>query len=150
MPSESLPKEPGTYILILRLSRQTTLSVGRLGEFEFPAGWYAYVGSAHGSGGLAARVARHQRASKKLHWHIDYLRCRADLTAVWCATGPARRECVWAEMLVELPGASIPVPRFGASDCRCPAHLIWFSHEPDPDTFGRLAEEPVSAHPFNA
>ena len=27
--------------------------------------------------------------------------------------------------LLELPGASVPVPGFGSSDCRaCPAHLV--------------------------
>ena len=31
-------------------------------------------------GGLDARVARHLRAEKKLHWHIDYLLERASVT----------------------------------------------------------------------
>ena len=149
MVPKGLPKEPGTYVLILRLARQMSLSVGQLGEFELPAGWYAYVGSAHGPGGLASRVARHQRASKKLHWHIDYLRSHADLTAVWYLAAGVKRECTWAKMLAKLPSTSMPVPRFGASDCGCPAHLLWFRKEPDPTAFASLVGDPVSTHSLN-
>ena len=45
--------------------------IGRLGEFHFPAGRYVYTGSARRN--LDARVARHIRHDKALHWHIDYL-----------------------------------------------------------------------------
>jgi len=41
--------------------------------FAIPRGVYLYVGSARGFGGLKARVARHLRAVKKVHWHVDYL-----------------------------------------------------------------------------
>jgi len=33
-------------------------------------------------------------------------------------------ECLIAEAVVQTPGASVPVPRFGASDCRCAGHLV--------------------------
>jgi len=70
----AVPAQPGTYVLVLRLSRATTLRVGRLGEFDFPCGLYLYVDSAQGTGGLRARLTRHWRAHKPLHWHVDYLR----------------------------------------------------------------------------
>jgi len=60
-------------VLILRLPCPATVNVGRLGRVRFPAGWYAYVGSAYGPGGLAARISRHLRPSKPSHWHLDYL-----------------------------------------------------------------------------
>jgi len=139
-----LPEQPGTYALILRLPQPTTISVGKLGTFAFRAGWYAYPGSARGPGGLAARVSRHVRTSKTLHWHIDHLRAHAAPVAVWYATGAERRECRWAKGLAELPGASTPVPGFGASDCRCPAHLILLPARPDRLAFAQIVDGPVS------
>lgn len=139
-----LPEQPGTYVLILRLSHGTTTPVGKLGEFTFPAGWYAYAGSARGPGGLAARISRHRRKSKRRHWHIDYLRPHAELTAVWYTVGPSKAECSWAKVLSELPGVSVPAPCFGASDCRCPTHLIRFPAAPDLSVFARSVESPVS------
>jgi Uri superfamily endonuclease len=139
-----LPDRPGTYVLILRLPRHATIDVGRLGRFQFPAGWYAYAGSAHGPGGLAARISRHLRSPKPLHWHVDYLRARAQPDQIWYAAGTWKRECAWAEALSGLPGASIPAPCFGASDCHCPAHLIHFTAPPDLAAFIRTVGEPIS------
>jgi Uri superfamily endonuclease len=130
-----LPDEPGTYALILRAPRSRTISVGKLGQFSFRAGWYAYAGSARGPGGLAARISRHASRSKPLHWHLDYLRSEVDCLEAWYATGSERRECAWAAALAQLSGASIPAPRFGASDCRCAAHLIYFAVRPALSTF---------------
>jgi len=121
----------GTYVLVLRLEEETHINVGKLGEFSFPAGHYLYVGSAQGGGGLAARVARHRRAEKKLHWHIDYLTRRADIIDVWYLESPRHLECVVAEAIAALPDAQVLVPGFGSSDCRCPAHLFYFSEPPD-------------------
>jgi len=139
----SLPPQPGTYALLLRLERDCALTVGRLGRFCFPAGIYVYVGSGHGPGGMAARVARHLREPKPRRWHVDYLRPHAWPVEIWCAIGARKRECVWAQTLLTLPGASIPVPRFGASDCRCPAHLVHFSALPDRAAFAQAVGGPV-------
>lgn len=119
-----LPAAPGSYLLLLDLDTTARLTVGRLGTFEFPAGRYAYAGSARGPGGLRARVARHIRAEKRLHWHIDYLAARAPIVAVWYVESGKRLECLWAARLSDLPGASLPVDGFGSSDCRCQSHLI--------------------------
>ena len=133
----SLPPRPGTYALILHLDRGRALTVGRLGRFRLPTGIYVYVGSARGPGGLAARVGRHLRRSgtgagpaAPPHWHIDYLGPVARPVAVWLAEGDRRRECAWAARLAQMDGASLPVPGFGASDCRCPAHLVHFATRP--------------------
>jgi Uri superfamily endonuclease len=139
-----LPDQPGTYVLILRLSRTTTVTVGRLGRFQFPAGWYAYAGSARGPGGLAARISRHLRSPKPLHWHVDYLRAEAVPIEIWSAVGTRKRECAWVRALSGLPVASIPALRFGASDCRCLAHLLHFAVSPDLVAFVRAVGEPVS------
>lgn len=118
--------------------------VGKLGLFAFPSGWYAYAGSARGPGGLAARVSRHECKSKLRHWHIDYLRAQAQPATVWYTLSDAKLECDWAKALRELPGASIPVRGFGASDCRCPSHLIHFSARPAISAFAGRVRNPVS------
>ena len=125
-----IPPEPGSYVLILHLTQPTTIAIGKLGTFEFPAGWYAYTGSALGPGGLAARLAYHHRREKSFQWHIDYLLALAELVEMWWAIDNKRRECVWASALRSIPGARVPAPNFGASDCRCLTHLIYFTQQP--------------------
>jgi len=125
-----IPPEPGSYILILHLAQPTTITIGKLGTFEFPAGWYAYTGSALGPGGLAARLAYHHRREKSFQWHIDYLLAQAELVEMWWAIDNKRRECIWASALRSIPSARVPVPNFGASDCRCLTHLIHFTQQP--------------------
>ncbi|HHO76762.1 MAG TPA: DUF123 domain-containing protein [Deltaproteobacteria bacterium] len=51
---------------ILLLARSTMIQVGKLGSFIFPAGHYAYIGSAFGSGGLHARIQRHIRKEMRV------------------------------------------------------------------------------------
>ncbi len=131
-------------MLILRLPRPTAIGVGRLGHFRFPAGWYAYAGSARGPGGLVARVSRHLRSPKPSRWHVDYLRAFARPVEIWYTVGTRKWECVWAQALSELAGASIPVAGFGASDCRCPAHLVHFVAPPDLAAFIHAVGGPVS------
>lgn len=122
-------RQPGAYLLLLHLPADATLTPGRLGQIAFPAGWYLYIGSA--LGGLGARLRRHARVEKRHHWHIDTLRAACRLVAVAVRTGPERIECQTAATIAALPGATRPAPRFGASDCRCPAHLLHFQTEPD-------------------
>jgi Uri superfamily endonuclease len=121
-----LPAAAGTYVLWLSLHQVTRVMVGKPGVFELARGQYAYVGSAHGAGGLRARVTHHLRIHERPHWHIDALRPFAAIEAVLYAVTPQRLECAWAQTLAALPGASVPIPHFGASDCRagCAAHLV--------------------------
>lgn len=133
----NLPSEPGSYVLVMYLAEPTTIAVGKLGTFEFDAGWYAYAGSALGPGGLAARLAYHQRPDKSFRWHVDYLLVHATLVEIWWAVENKRKECVWASALRAIPGARVPMPNFGASDCRCLAHLIRLKRQPTFANFSR-------------
>jgi len=131
----------GTYVLALWLEASRDISIGRLGAFRFPAGWYLYVGSAFGPGGLDARLGRHQRtfaAGKRAHWHVDYLRQQTVWGGAWGCDSPHRLECTWAAALHRLPGAEIVVSGFGASDCRCRAHLVRVSALPDEEWFASV------------
>ena len=119
------------------------LLLGDLVRLTFRAGWYAYVGSAFGPGGLRGRLKHHISPVQKTHWHIDYLRQVAPCRAVWYLVSETAYEHIWAAALGSMPGVSIPVLRFGASDCRCEAHLFHFSELPDIDKFRQLVKEPV-------
>ena len=145
----AFPKQgKGTYVLILRLTEPVTLTIGRLGSFDFPAGWYGYVGSALGAGGLRGRLKHHLNPVRRPHWHIDYLRQAATLETIWYLASEGVLEHAWASALQALPGATVPAPRFGASDCRCAAHLIQLPDRPDLDAFRELVKEPVAYWPI--
>ena len=131
MDGVDFPQEKGTYILILRLSKPVQLTIGKRGVFDFPAGYYAYVGSAFGAGGLRGRLKHHLSAAAKPHWHIDYLRQAGTVCEVWYVVSETCYEHQWADALRSMPGAVMPAPRFGASDCKCAAHLIYFVDKPD-------------------
>lgn len=121
---------PGTYVLVLRAEAEQTIEVGALGTLTVRPGWYVYVGSAFGPGGLRARVRRHVRADGATHWHIDYLRAVTSVDAVWYTHDERRRECDWAAVLRDHKEARIPLERFGASDCGCASHLVVFDEPP--------------------
>jgi Uri superfamily endonuclease len=124
-------------VLVLELGRDVTLRIGRLGVASLRAGFYAYVGSALGSGGIAARVGRHVRGSPTVHWHVDYLRRRAGVREAWFATGRTRREHRWARALSGMPRGAPALAGFGSSDCRCASHLVYFDVSPTLDAFRR-------------
>lgn len=114
----------GSYVLVLRLLVRTHLRIGRLGRRELPAGYYAYVGSAFGPGGLAARLGHHLRRARRPHWHIDHLRARTPIVQIWYAAHATPREHEWAALLGAMPNVSAAIRGFGSSDCGCPSHLF--------------------------
>lgn len=115
--------DAGVYIAVFRLGMDETITVGRLGTFDFPAGWYLYVGSAQRN--REARLARHARRDKPLRWHVDFLSIRAEMIGAILIDGGKEAECRLAEELAGLFGRFIA--GFGSSDCRCGGHLF---HEP--------------------
>jgi len=130
MDEDGTLKVPGVYQLHLQLDAPARIAVGRLGTFDFPAGRYIYTGSARG--GLGARLARHRRSEKALHWHIDYLLQYARIVDITTVATSERLECALNAQALQQPGARIPVPGFGSSDCRCPAHLIYLEEALQP------------------
>jgi Uri superfamily endonuclease len=120
----TFPITGGLYILFCTLDESTRMQIGRLGTFDFKRGCYAYIGSAHGHGGLAARLDRHLRrpSDKRAHWHIDHFLSRAQIRVAAWAVNNHLSECGWSRSLACF-GRRWP-PHFGASDCRCAGHLI--------------------------
>jgi len=130
MSTALLPAASGTYLLVHSAVAEARLRVGSLGEMMVHPGFYLYVGSAYGPGGLRARVGRHIAGSGPLRWHIDYLRRVTQPVETWCA--PEQRcEHEWARSLASAARVSMPLARFGASDCRCPAHLFFLKGDLD-------------------
>lgn len=116
-----LPSAAGSYALLLMCSQASVIRVGRLGAVTVEPGWYVYVGSALGAGGLRGRLSHHLRPVLRPHWHIDYLRQVCEVAEVWCTVDERRWEHDWAAALADFALAPI-YPGFGASDCRCVAH----------------------------
>src|SRR6266436_10406306 len=111
-----LSEAKGTYVLIAFVARMKHLNIGRLGAFDIVPGFYAYVGSAFGSGGLRARLGHHLESTAEPHWHIDYLLGVAEPIEVWYTTENQKLEHHWADLLENAPQFRIPIPRFGSSD----------------------------------
>ena len=121
--------------MIFTANAKFQCQVGQLGTLTGKAGSYLYVGSAFGPGGVEARIKHHLAIAKKPHWHLDYVRPYLQPKEVWISFSPQRLEHLWADDLVNLPGATIPVGGFGASDCQCRSHLFHFGDKP---SFTRL------------
>lgn len=138
-----LPKEKGTYILIIQVSQVKRIEIGSLGEFEIVPGFYAYVGSAFGSGGLAARIGHHLESTAEPHWHVDYLLRVARPIEVWYTTAERRLEHHWAELLENSRLFRVPIPRFGSSDYHRSrlSHLFYSKRQPSVRWFQKEVAE---------
>jgi Uri superfamily endonuclease len=120
-------RKRGAYILYLEVQRPLALNIGALGHRQFPAGHYAYIGSA--CGGIDRRIARHRRlavsGNGKPHWHIDYLLLDPEVRLEEEKPLSKSSECAISRAIASRQGVTVPVPGFGATDCRagCEAHL---------------------------
>jgi Uri superfamily endonuclease len=127
--------EPGTYALVLEANECVDIAIGKLGSMQVAEGFYVYTGSAFGPGGLRARLNRHLGSPMTFHWHIDYLRRASEPVEIWTTKTCENLEHTWAEILRTSPGAVISKRRFGASDCRCLAHLVYYPYRPEFERF---------------
>ncbi|MCB1748751.1 MAG: GIY-YIG nuclease family protein [Gammaproteobacteria bacterium] len=125
----ALEAAPGSYVLVLRCTTPTSIVVGRRGHLDFAPGWYLYVGSALGPGGVRARLGRHLRGGGRCRWHVDYLRARMAVAGAWVAYSATNAEHDWAVALGGHPGLRM-IDGVGASDCRCASHLFHACRRP--------------------
>jgi Uri superfamily endonuclease len=138
-----LPEEKGTYVLIASVSQVKCIEIGSLGKFEMIPGFYAYVGSAFGAGGLHARINHHLESAADPHWHIDYLLRCATPVEVWFTTANRKLEQRWAELLENSKCFRGSIPRFGSSDYRRSrtSHLFFAKRRPLFHWFQQLIHE---------
>jgi Uri superfamily endonuclease len=139
--------KPGTYALIVSCESTARIQVGRLGTMQLQRGYYVYLGSALGPGGLRARIAHHQKLSTRPHWHIDYLRAHTQIYCIWFRYDTRRCEHEWAQARQMVKSSMVPFPGFGASDCDCRSHLYFFKRCPSRISFHRGLESSVRRHP---
>lgn len=133
-----MKSKPGTYALILRSHSIAKVQVGRWGKLDLEPGYYIYVGSAFGPGGVQARVLRHCRQAKAQHWHIDYLREHVKPVGAWLGYDAKRLEHHWAHVLKGLSGIS-SIEGFGCSDCTCYSHLFYTAKKPNFVSFSAVS-----------
>ena len=118
----ALPGE-GIYVLLLRVPEARGVEAGALGRLDLRPGFYAYVGRARQ--GLTSRLARHaRREGKRLRWHVDHLILAAEVEEIWVLPLEAG-ECETAARLAGGGAGREGLRGFGASDCRCPGHLLY-------------------------
>lgn len=144
--------DKGIYCLVFT-TPGCTIRVGALGDLHFRAGWYIYVGSALGSGGLK-RLRRHislaRLCNKQPTWHVDYLLTSPEFSlkfAVW-AISVERYECLLSRELNRNR-----IPGFGCSDCSCSSHLYFREEDPRDEiliAFRSLLLSPVIKTIINA
>ena len=114
----------GSYILLIALPKQQTITIGSLKAVHFRHGYYAYVGSA--MGGIKSRLSHHLKRNKRPRWHIDYFLEKASLNGIILRWSQSKEECNIAQALSRQFDC---VPGFGSSDCKCKSHLFFANDE---------------------
>ena len=115
--------------MVLKSVQDKTIQLGKLAHLNVQKGYYLYIGSAMGSGGVISRLKHHCKISKKPHWHLDYLRAATEFHEAYALYSPERMECEWAGLMAQSEVASEPLKGFGSSDCQCKTHLFYFSSQ---------------------
>jgi len=127
----------GTYAIAFKNDCTENAQIGRWNQIKIIPGYYIYIGSAFGKGGVRARVLRHFRRNKPNHWHIDYLRKYMNPVQVWYTNDSKHLEHKWALSLTKMKMMHA-IKGFGCSDCSCFSHLFWCSDAPDFNKFKEL------------
>ena len=137
-----MKSESGTYVLVMQGKGRQPVRIGKWGQLEVGRGFYLYVGSAFGPGGVLSRVSRHCREHKANRWHVDYLREQTHLRTVWYVHSEERFEHRWASAL-EARQETTAIAGFGCSDCHCLSHLFLVTNAADLDTCRSALPGPV-------
>ncbi len=141
-----IPNQSGTYCLVCYCSLASKISIGKLGTYQTNLGYYCYIGSAFGQGGLKSRVKRHLNINKSFHWHFDYLRPSLIPLEVWYSTDNIKREHQWANLFLKDQLSMIPVKKFGSSDCNCLTHLFYYEMKPQFENFANDVTKNIPDH----
>jgi Uri superfamily endonuclease len=141
-----LPRIKGTYaVLFYCATKVVSLPRGCAGKYTLRPGWYVYIGSAFGPGGVCARVSRHLSKGAPVRWQIDRTKRYLTPHAVWFTVDAKKRECLWARSVLKMPKASY-LSRVGSSDCDCPAHFVVFDKCPTIRTFKSIIVRSCPQH----
>ena len=108
--------------MIIHSQIKQKIKIGKIGPINFKKGYYVYIGSAMNS--LESRIRRHLSDEKKLHWHIDYLLEKSEITDV-IYNENKKVECELSQYIAQKTDG---VKDFGCSDCECESHLYYFKN----------------------
>ncbi|MBN2016840.1 MAG: DNA/RNA nuclease SfsA [Candidatus Cloacimonetes bacterium] len=119
--------DKGSYVLVLQNDTDFSKQIGLLGEVFFKKGYYVYVGSAMNI--LDARISRHYRSRKKVHWHLDYVTPKPMKII---KSYPIRSSVPLEQEIVKCISniADGFIKSFGASDSKERSHLLYFKDNP--------------------
>ncbi|MCK4896304.1 MAG: GIY-YIG nuclease family protein [Candidatus Heimdallarchaeota archaeon] len=115
----------GTYLLFIKIIESVEIRI-RGKTFFLNGGYYIYIGSAFGAGGLSSRLHRHLRKIKKKHWHIDQITTSKFSEIIGIGVLLKQRvECVLSKIIEDIE-KTVPITGFGNSDCekKCTSHLF--------------------------
>lgn len=113
-----------TYLLLIKLPKSSSITVGNLKTIRFKNGFYLYVGRAKRN--LLQRIARHLSKDKKKFWHVDYLLKFSKIIDIWISKNT--KECQTA---LYLSRRFSYIFKFGSSDCKCISHLFFTRNKKD-------------------
>ena len=118
----------GVYQIRIRVDKNCSIPIGKLGTFTFPKGQYTYTGRAGKN--LTQRIDRHRRLDKKCFCHIDCLLKNETIKIldINIISQNSTDECIENQKLLQ-KHTSIVARDFGATDCQndCGAHLLYLN-----------------------
>ncbi len=76
--------------------------------------------------GLESRLKRHLSNKKKMHWHVDYLLKKSEITDIIYNESEKKIEY---ELSQYISSKTINIEGFGCSDCECDSHLYYFKNK---------------------
>lgn len=114
----------GTYILFIRIKAEISIEI-RKKKVKLQPGYYVYIGSAFGVGGLSSRLHRHMRKTKKKHWHIDQVTMSKSTQIEGIGISLEKKnECQIASIFSSIKNIKI-ISGVGNSDCNfCQSHFF--------------------------
>ena len=139
-----LPAERGTYLIESYCPDNSQVLVGARGKINLIKGYYYYVGSAFGPGGLHSRLRHHLLPTKKPHWHLDYIKPHLCIRGVFYSIEPQHLEHQWAQSLLNISRISAPFPGLGATDCTCISHFFYANRPLPQNHIFQIFQSPVS------
>ncbi len=142
----------GTYLLEIYAEKNFTIEAKKFSGTEFPSGYYYYSGSAQKN--YEARLQRHLKPFKTIHWHIDHLTTIPSnkITRIFLfENSPRNMECEVVADLISRFGFSDKFHGFGNGDCKtCGTHLLYSEKALDYNHFISLYQSTVRLIPFSS
>ena len=118
-----------TYTLILHLPTDVELTIEPLGDYDLPAGHYAYVNSVQDAH-LANRLKQHLTPVSKPQSALDFIQQVTTVDEIWLSASTVDHIHTWADLLVDVPGSIVLIEDFDSQNCDCDTHLFYFDVRP--------------------